>query len=149
MCRPASDPDSALFRLQPPPGESVPEQVVPGVGLAFHDELSEARAWAEWAQKVYRTIAWLQPRDGANMEGPSYGAYGSERRVMYYGAARICFGENLYHGSGEREAGRWFLHMTLPGARARFNAFPRRTARRVTVRRSSGSTVPVPHSTVS
>ncbi|MCZ7648366.1 MAG: heparinase II/III family protein [Planctomycetota bacterium] len=92
------------------------------MGLAFHDELEPAKLWAEWAHRTYRVISWLQPHDGTNLEGCSYGGYGAERRMLYYEAARRCLGENLY-AHGEREAAQWFLHQLLPDFKAGHNAF--------------------------
>ncbi|MBI3829879.1 MAG: heparinase II/III family protein [Planctomycetes bacterium] len=90
-------------------------------GMAFHDEIPQAAEWAQWAQRIYRTIAWLQPPDGTNLEGPSYGAYGIERRLMYYESARRCYGEDLYNVS-DAKAAQWFLHNTLPDPRPMHNA---------------------------
>lgn len=90
-------------------------------GMAFHDEIPQAAEWAQWAQRIYRTIAWLQPPDGTNLEGPSYGAYGIERRMMYYESARRCYGEDLYNAS-DAKAAQWFLHNTLPDPRPMHNA---------------------------
>lgn len=90
-------------------------------GLAFHGEVPQASAWAAAAQRTYRTIAWLQPPDGTNLEGPSYGAYGIERRLMYYEAARRCLGEDLYN-TADAHAVQWFLHNTLPDPRPFHNA---------------------------
>jgi hypothetical protein len=92
-------------------------------GMAFYQEIPEAREWAQWSHRIYRTIAWLQPPDGSNMEGPSYGGYGNERRVMHYEAARRCLGENLY-GAGEKQARHWYQHLMLPDAKPDRNAFP-------------------------
>ncbi|MBE7464981.1 MAG: heparinase II/III family protein [Planctomycetes bacterium] len=92
------------------------------IGMAFHDELAPAKEWAQWVQRVYRTISWLQPQDGTNLEGCSYGTYGSERRVLHYEAAKRCLGENLY-AHGEKEMGRWIQHLTLPEFKAKHNAF--------------------------
>ncbi|HYF49289.1 MAG TPA: heparinase II/III family protein [Planctomycetota bacterium] len=90
-------------------------------GLAFHDEFPEAREWAQWAHRIYRTIAWLQPPDGSNMEGPSYGAYGIEQRLQYYQAAQRCLGEDLY-GESDRKSIQWFLHQLLPDFQPRRNS---------------------------
>ncbi len=92
-------------------------------GIAFREEIEQAAGWAEWSQRIYRTISWMQPPDGTNVEGPSYGGYGNERRVIYYEAALRNFGENLYQW-GERESGRWYLHLSLPGSAPDRNAFP-------------------------
>lgn len=92
-------------------------------GMCFHDEIDEAPEWARAAQQFYRAVAWLRPEDGSNIEGPSYGSYNNEQRIAHYEAARRCLGEDLYT-EGDRQVGRWYLHMRLPGYRYRRNAFP-------------------------
>ncbi|MCW8128770.1 MAG: heparinase II/III family protein [Planctomycetota bacterium] len=95
-----------------------------GIGLAgmgFYGEIDQAAEWARWAHRTYRTIAWLQPPDGTNLEGPSYGAYGIERRLMYYESAKRCIGEDLYNKADARAA-QWFLHQTLPDPKPFRNA---------------------------
>ena len=91
-------------------------------GLGFHDEIEPAREWALAAQRFFRVAAWLQPPDGAGIEGPQYSAYELERKMMHYEAARRCLGEDLY-GPGEARSGSWFRHMTTPNPEPKKNAF--------------------------
>jgi hypothetical protein len=91
-------------------------------GFGFHDKIPSANIWAAWAQKIYRSISWLQPPDGTNMEGCSYGSYGNERRVLFYESALRCLGENLF-SHGEKQAGYWYLHTSLPNPIPGRNSF--------------------------
>ncbi len=91
-------------------------------GMGFHDKIQSAHLWTAWSHKIYRTISWLQPPDGTNMEGCSYGSYGNERRILYYESALRCLGENLF-AHGEKNAGYWYLHNSLPNPIPGQNAF--------------------------
>jgi len=92
-------------------------------GLAFHDEIDCAREWVQWAHRMYRTISWLLPADGSSCEGPSYGAYSLERRLMYYETAKRLLGEDLYEPA-ERHAAQWIRHQLLPDPKPWRNALP-------------------------
>ncbi len=92
-------------------------------GLCFHDEFDSAKQWLLQAQRTFRTIAWLLSPDGSSQEGPSYGAFGTEQRLLYYQAARRCLGEDLFR-LHDRNFGRWVLHLSLPNPEPKRNAIP-------------------------